>query len=51
MVGKPNKENRKAVEQYGHVQVVGTVPVLKKVNRGALLDVFRKHFDRRAFHA
>jgi dethiobiotin synthase len=51
MVGKPNKENRKAVEQYGHVQVVGTVPWLKKVNRKALLDVFRKHFDRRAFHA
>lgn len=51
MVGKPNTENRKAVEQYGHVRVVGTVPWLKKVNRDALLDVFRKHFDRRAFHA
>ena len=51
MVGKPNTENRKAIEQYGHVQVVGTVPWLKKADRTILLDVFRKHFDRRAFHA
>ena len=50
MVGKPNTENRKAIEQYGDVPVIGTLPWLKKINRRALLDVFRKHFDGRAFH-
>ena len=27
MVGKPNLENRKAIERYGKVQVVGLVPL------------------------
>ena len=49
MVGQPNLENRKAIEQYGDVQTVGIVPILKKINRSELLGVFRKHFDRRVF--
>jgi len=46
MVGKPNRENRKAIERYGEIEVVGTVPPLKKIDRAALLGVFRRNFDR-----
>jgi dethiobiotin synthetase len=49
MVGKPNVENRKAIEHYGKVAVVGTIPVLARINRRALMQTFRKYFDRRAF--
>jgi dethiobiotin synthetase len=49
MVGKQNLENRNAIEHYGRVPVIGTVPVLETVDRGALLEVFYKHFDRQAF--
>jgi dethiobiotin synthetase len=51
MVGKPNLENRKAIEHYGDVAVVGVIPWLKKVNRSALLETFRRHFDRKVFRA
>jgi dethiobiotin synthase len=50
MCGKPNADNRRAIEHYGKTRVVGVVPPLKKLNRAALLDAFRKSFDRRAFH-
>jgi dethiobiotin synthetase len=49
MVGKPNSENRKAIEHYGAIQVVGTVPLLPKLDRKALLQVFHEHFDQAAF--
>jgi dethiobiotin synthetase len=49
MVGKPNRENRKAIEHYGNVAVVGTIPVLPRINRRTLVATFRKHFDHRAF--
>jgi dethiobiotin synthetase len=49
MVGKPNRENRKAIEHYGRIEVVGVVPFLKKVDRKALLEVFHRNFDRKAF--
>lgn len=51
MVGKPNRENLKAIEHYGGVAVVGTVPILSKINRESLLRAFRRHFDRGAFAA
>jgi dethiobiotin synthetase len=51
MVGKPNQENRKAIERYGHVEVVGAVPQLKQIHRRALLEVFRRNFDSKAFRA
>ena len=50
MVGKPNAENRKAIEHYGKIAVVGTVPWLKKLDRGTLLSAFHKNFDPRVFH-
>ena len=49
MVGKPNMDNRKAVERYGAVRVLGTLPFLPRLNRRALVGVFGKKFDRSAF--
>lgn len=49
MVGKPNRENREAIERYGRIQVVGIVPQLRKIDRRTLRTVFARHFDRRVF--
>jgi dethiobiotin synthetase len=49
MVGKPNTENRKAIEHYGNIAVVGMIPVLPRINRQTLVEVFRKHFNHHAF--
>jgi dethiobiotin synthetase len=51
MSGAPNLENRRAIERYGNVQVIGTLPLLKKINRGKLVQVFGKYFDRKVFAA
>jgi dethiobiotin synthetase len=51
MVGKPNRDNRDAIERYGSVAVIGMVPRLARINRGVLLRVFREHFDAKAFRA
>ena len=51
LAGKPNIENRKAIEHYGRISVVGAVPPLKKLDRGALLGAFDKNFDPRVFHS
>jgi dethiobiotin synthetase len=49
LVGDTNIENRRAIEHYGNVRVVGHIPILKIINRAALLDVYKKLFDRQAF--
>jgi dethiobiotin synthetase len=51
MVGKPNLENRKAIEHYGEIEVIGAVPILAKLNRRTLISAFQKHFDRKVFLA
>jgi dethiobiotin synthetase len=51
MAGKPNAENRKAIEHYGTIGVVGAVPWLHKINRVTLLNAFHQNFDPRVFHA
>jgi dethiobiotin synthetase len=51
MVGRANPENRGAIERYGRAAVVGFVPWLVRINRAALLRVYREHFDRKAFGA
>jgi dethiobiotin synthetase len=51
LVGKENRENRKAIERYGEVSVVGWVPFLRKINRAALLRVFHRQFDARVLSA
>jgi dethiobiotin synthase len=49
MIGDENFENRRAIEHYGNVSVIGQIPVLRQINRWALIDVFEKHFDRQVF--
>ncbi len=49
LIGDENIENRCAIEHYGDVRVIGHIPILEKINRAALLDVYQKHFDLRAF--
>lgn len=49
LIGAENLENRRAIEHYGNVRVVGHIPVLERIHRAALLEVFSKHFDRAAF--
>ena len=34
---------------YGDVRIIGHIPILKKINRAALLEVYEKHFDHRTF--
>ena len=47
--GKPNRENRRAIEHYGKIEVLGTIPPLEKMNRDTLLRAFHRNFDRKAF--
>jgi dethiobiotin synthetase len=49
LIGNENIDNRRAIEHYGDVRIIGHIPTLKKINRAALLDVYEKHFDHRAF--
>lgn len=49
LIGPKNIDNRRAIEDYGNVRVIGHIPILEKINRAALLDVYEKHFDHRAF--
>lgn len=49
LVGKANLENRKAIEHYGEIAVIGWLPFLKRLDRRALLGAYKKHFDRKAF--
>jgi dethiobiotin synthetase len=51
MVGQPNVENRKAIEHYGEIKVLGTLPHLRKLNRASLLAAFRTNFRFRSFAA
>ena len=49
MIGKKNGDNRKAIERYGKVPVIGTVPWLDSIDRSILRRVFEQHFDKTAF--
>jgi dethiobiotin synthetase len=49
MVGKPNDDNRKAIEHYGTISVAGTLPMLARLNRTTLRRAFETRFDRKAF--
>lgn len=47
--GKPDAENRKAVEHYGKVRILGTLPPLDPLNYKALRKAFQAHFNRGDF--
>ncbi len=49
MIGEENTENRRAIEHYGNVPVVGWIPVLPQIHRPALIAVYEKHFDKDRF--
>jgi dethiobiotin synthetase len=49
MIGEENIENRRAIEHYGNIRVIGHIPVLESIHRSALLDVFATRFDGTAF--
>ena len=49
--GKPNRDNRRAIEHYGKIEVLGIVPPLKQMNRAIFHEIFRRHFHRQAFNA
>jgi dethiobiotin synthetase len=49
MVGKENSDNRKAIERYGKVPVVGSIPWLDSIDRSNLQRTFEQYFDRTAF--
>jgi dethiobiotin synthetase len=49
MIGVQNIENRRAIEHYGHSRVIGHIPLLERIHRAALVEVFEKNFDRLAF--
>jgi dethiobiotin synthetase len=45
LIGEENIENRRAIEHYGHVRIIGRIPILKQIDRAALLEVYEEHFD------
>jgi dethiobiotin synthase len=49
LIGLENPENRKAIECYGKVQVIGQIPKLQSINRQVLCEVFAGNFQREAF--
>jgi dethiobiotin synthetase len=49
LIGEENAENRRAIEHYGNVRVIGHIPRLARIERAALLEVFAERFDREAF--
>jgi len=49
LIGDENRENRNAIERYGHVGVVGWIPTLDVINRDELLAVYDDFFLRDAF--
>jgi dethiobiotin synthetase len=49
LIGDENRENRRAIEHYGNVRVIGHIPTLKKIDRAALLDVYETYFDHQVF--
>jgi dethiobiotin synthetase len=51
MVGKPNGKNRKAIEHYGDIEVIGAIPMLAEINRRTLIAAFQKHFDHGVFQS
>jgi dethiobiotin synthetase len=51
MIGEENVENRRAIERYAGVEVMGHIPMLQAICRDALLSVFASRFNRRRFFA
>jgi dethiobiotin synthetase len=46
LVGQHNRENLRAIERYGNIEVVGSIPWLDTVDHKMLMHVSRKYFAR-----
>ncbi|HXW18019.1 MAG TPA: dethiobiotin synthase [Candidatus Acidoferrales bacterium] len=51
LIGEANKDNRKAIEEFGDARVIGEIPKLEEINRKALREIFERNFDAEAFRA
>lgn len=49
LIGAENLENRRAIEHYGRTRILGHIPLLERIDRPALREVFARNFDRQAF--
>lgn len=49
LIGPENQENRKAIERYGKVRVIGQIPMLQSINRQVLCEAFAANFQKEAF--
>ena len=49
LIGDENAGNCRAIEHFGNIRVLGHIPILEKINRAALLDVYEKRFEHSAF--
>jgi dethiobiotin synthetase len=49
MIGAESVENRRAIERYGNVEVVGAIPWLQTIDRDTLVSVFQHRFNREVF--
>lgn len=49
MTGKENSDNRRAIERYGNVPVIGTIPWLDSIDRSSLRHTFEQYFEKIAF--
>jgi dethiobiotin synthetase len=49
MIGHEKPDNRRAIERYGKVAVIGSIPWLDQIDRPTLVSVFKQHFDSSAF--
>src|SRR5262249_41375833 len=47
MIGKENEENRAAIERYGNVPVIGSIPWLDTIDRRTLVSTFEERFDKK----
>ena len=49
LIGPENCENKKAIERYGKVKVIGQIPVLGTIDRQSLRKTFERYFAREVF--
>lgn len=51
LIGEANADNREAIETYGRARVAGEIPLLAKIDRETLREVFRTRFASEVFLA
>lgn len=49
LIGPENLENHRAIEHYGRARILGHIPVLERIDRPTLREVYTRNFDQTAF--